>query len=65
MEDLIDKMGGGAEVETLFFAKGVEVLKKRCQQSICPDDYTVEGDVSLCKSWVSSNQTIGATYSGS
>lgn len=31
MVDLIDKIGSGAEVKTLFFGEGVETSKKRCQ----------------------------------
>ncbi len=49
MADLIDEIGGGAEVETLFFGEGVKASKKRRRQRVRPDDCIVEGEVSLRK----------------
>lgn len=48
--DLTDDIGGGAEVETLFFGKGIKILGKSCLQSVRPDNCTVVGGVSLRKS---------------
>ncbi len=49
MTDLTDEIGGGAEVETLFFGEGVKASIKKRRQRVRPDDCTMEGGVSLRK----------------